>query len=285
MDFPSGDVTVIQLSGSWGELTLLNIYNDCETNDMIRQVETFTQMIITLQAQTMENTKPIIWMGDFNRHHPHWDDPTDTRLFTRSAIDNTEVLIGAVAGLGLDLALPPGIPTHLHNVSKRWTRLDQVFISEDHLDAIITYDALSNTPGINTDHLLILTTLDLNLTRTHKTPPRNFCNIDWEVFKKALMKKLEKERLPSHIKTPGEVEVACIKLTKAIQETIKDEVHESKLGIKAKRWWTKELTKLRHKANRKGRKASKYKGWPDHQLHVERKQVNKTFHKTLEHTK
>ena len=47
MDFPSGDVTVIQLSGSWGELTLLNIYNYCETNDMIRQVKTFTQTIVT----------------------------------------------------------------------------------------------------------------------------------------------------------------------------------------------------------------------------------------------
>ena len=43
--------------------------------------------------------------------------------------------------------------------------------------------------------------------------------------------------------------------------------------------------KLRHEANKKGRKASKYKGWPEHHSHGERKKANKLFHKTLEHTK
>ena len=100
----------------------------------------------------MESTKPVLWMGDFNRHHPHWDNLEDTRLFTKTAMDNAELLISAVAGLGLDLVLPPGIPTHLHNVMKKWTRLDQVFMSDEHTDSVITCKALSNTPGINTNH-------------------------------------------------------------------------------------------------------------------------------------
>ena len=151
-------------------------------NDTITQLEAFMQATITPSGQNAENPKPIIWMGDFNWHHLHWDNPTDTRLFTKSALDNAEVLISAVTGLGMDLALPPGIPTHLHNVTKKWTRLDQVFILEDHMDSIITCDALENTPGINTDHLPILTTLDLNLMRTQVAPPRNFRNVDWEKF-------------------------------------------------------------------------------------------------------
>ena len=121
IDFPSGDVTIVQLNGNWGELTLFNIYNNCEKNDTITQLEAFTQATITPSGRSAANSKPIIWMGNFNQHHPHWDNPIDTRLFTKSALDNAEVLISAVAGLGMDLALPPSIPTHLHNVTKKWS--------------------------------------------------------------------------------------------------------------------------------------------------------------------
>jgi hypothetical protein len=41
------------------------------------------------------------------------------------------------------------------------------------------------------------------------------------------------------------------------------------MGIKVKKWWTKELKKLRQEANRKGRRASKYKNWPEHHSHEE----------------
>jgi hypothetical protein len=154
VDFPSGDITIINICGNWGDMTIYNIYNNCEKNDTIHQLETISQSHTNSPSRANNNNsntgaKPILWLGDFNRHHPHWDDPADTRLFTRSAIHNAEILITAVAELGLDLVLPPGIPTHLHNVTKKWTRLDQVFISEDHLDAIITCEALSNSPGIN----------------------------------------------------------------------------------------------------------------------------------------
>lgn len=163
VDFPSGDVTVIHITGQWGEMYIFNIYNDCETNDTIHQLEVFTHAQVNSTTPTGANDRSVLWLGDFNRHHPHWDDPSDTRLFTRSALNNAEILISAVANLGLNLALPQGISTHLHNITKKWTRLDQVFISEDHLDSIITCDVLVDTPGINTDHLPILTTLDLNL--------------------------------------------------------------------------------------------------------------------------
>jgi hypothetical protein len=45
-----------------------------------------------------------------------------------------ETLIEAVAEVGLDLALPSVIAAHQHNVTKRWTRLDHVFISDHSLD-------------------------------------------------------------------------------------------------------------------------------------------------------
>jgi hypothetical protein len=39
IDFPSGDITVIQLSRNWGTALILNIYNDCKKNNTIHQLE------------------------------------------------------------------------------------------------------------------------------------------------------------------------------------------------------------------------------------------------------
>jgi hypothetical protein len=121
VDFPSGDITVIQISGAWGTLTIYNIYNNCDNNDTIQLLEEFNRRHEADPSSNPDNTKITMRLGDFNRHHPHWDDPSDTRLFTRQAVSNAEVLISAVAEAGLDMALPPGIPTHIHNVTKKWT--------------------------------------------------------------------------------------------------------------------------------------------------------------------
>ena len=285
VDFPSGDVTVVQLNGKQGKLTLFNVYNDCEKNNTVQALETFTHSLIAHIDCNSKLFNAIIWLGDFNRHHLHWDNLADTRLFTRSAIDNAELLISAVAGLGLDLALPPGIPTHLHSISKKWTRLDQVFISEDYMEAIITCDALVNTPGINTSHLPIFTTLDLSIARAPSAPPRNFHNVDWESFEEALTARLSRVGPQARICSSGELDNMCLKLTQALQETIEEKVPKTNLRVKAKKWWTKELTKLRQNANRTGHKASKYQNWPDHHSHAERREANKIFQRTLERTK
>ena len=179
--------------------------------------------------------------------------------------------------MGLNLALPPGIPTHLHNVSKKWTRLDQVFISEDFIDTVLICEALTDFPGINTDHLPILTSLDLELARAPSNPPKNFRNVDWEEFEKSLGAKMDKLPPLTDIKTPSELNNACSKLTEAIQATINDKVPTTSVGINAKRWWSKELKKLRQIANNKGRTASKYGNWPDHHSHMERREANKLF--------
>ena len=285
IDFPSGDVTVIHISGSQSNITIFNVYNDCNSNDTIHQLESFNHSISTSPEgnNTAENME--IWLGDFNRHHPHWDDPTDTRLFTRAATGDAEILISAVAGAGLDLALPPGIPTHVHNVSKRWSRLDQVFISEDDLDSVITCDVLTDSPGINTDHLPILTTLDLSIPRAPSTPPKNFRNVDWEIFEKELTSELDRLPPPTCIHTQGELNNACLKLTEAIQKVINEKVPAKALGIKAKLWWSKELKKLRQEANRTGRKASRYRNWPEHHSHAEHREASRKYHQTMERTK
>ena len=136
INFPSGDVIIVTIKGDWGKLTIFNIYNDGNSNDTIKQLKQFHRSHANALEHAEVGAAHILWVGDFNRHHPHWDDPNDTRLFTPEALNAAEVLIEAVATLGLELALPSGLPTHLHNVTKKWTWLDQVFISEHSTDMI-----------------------------------------------------------------------------------------------------------------------------------------------------
>ena len=64
------------------------------------------------------------------------------------------------------MALPLGVPTHIHNIMKKWTRLDQVFVMEHTLDRIIVCKAQLNNRGLNMNHLPIVTTINASLART-----------------------------------------------------------------------------------------------------------------------
>ena len=98
---------------------MYNIYNDRNQNETVRMLtRDHQESRAPLNPEDQARTHTI-WLGDFNRHHPHWDDPSDVRLFTSEAINAAEVLIEAVADAGLELALPSRIPTHVHNVTKQ----------------------------------------------------------------------------------------------------------------------------------------------------------------------
>jgi hypothetical protein len=123
-----------------------------------------------------------IWLDDFNRHHPSWDDPNDDCLFTNESTDAIEVLIEVIADAGLILALPSKILTHQHNITKRWTRLDQVFILDHSEDLVILCDTWMDWQGILIDHLPILTELDFQLGLTTDKPFTNFWEVAWDEF-------------------------------------------------------------------------------------------------------
>ena len=285
VDFDSGDVTVVKLTGTWGSLLLLNIYNDCVHDLTVEQVKNFQRRVDDNELVQQNEDAHTIWLGDFNRHHPYWDSTSDTRLFTKDAISKAEKLISAVADAGLELALPPKIPTHKHNVSKKWTRLDHVFLSEHSLDALISCEVVTNDLSPNTDHLPIVTNLDLVVARAPAKQVSNFRNVDWEKFRETLEEQLQDFGLPRAIKDQGELDTECVRLTNALQITIKREVPTSNLGPMSRRWWTKELTDLRRKASKIGRKASKYKDNPNNPLHAESAKAKKEYDKAIEYNK
>ena len=227
----------------------------------------------------------LLWVGNFNRHHPHWDDPNDNRLFTREALKAANALIEAVATLGLDLALPSGLPTHIHNVTKKWTRLDQVFLSEHSSELLISCDTETRFRSINTDHLPIVTKLSLESPSSPPSSLPNFRDVDWSEFRENLSRRLAPLGDPAPILNQDRLNASCDSLTEAIQESIKDCVPSSVICAKSKRWWTKELTQMRRNMNKLGRQSYKLRNNPAHPAHSEHLEAEKLYDRTLDRTK
>ena len=242
IDFPSGDVVIICLKGVWGKIIIFNIYNDGKHNNTIEQLKQFHNTWTDLLEHSEVGGTHTLWLGNFNRHHPHWDDPNNTRLFTAEALKAAEVLIEELVSIGLELALPSEIPTHCHSVTKKWSRLDHVFISDHSTDLLISCNTETRFHSIKTDHLPVVTKLSLSITSSEPSAFRNFCDVDWTDFRDNLSKRLATLDSPKHIKDQDQLNVSCDLLTRALQMTIEDCVPTTMICTMTKRWWTRELT-------------------------------------------
>lgn len=280
-----GDVTAVKIKGRWGTLTIYNIYNDCEHDRTL-------DLLADAHKKHLEepNTRPkeqehLMWLGDFNRHHPHWDAPSDSRLFTTDALLKAEKLIELVASVGLDLALPPKTLTHLHNITKRWSRLDHVFLSDHSMEALISCEALTRALRVKTDHVPILTKLDLMVRRTSAKSVQNFQEVEWDKFREELRKQLDAAGAPATIRSQQMLDEECEKLTSILKQVIDEHVPSAKIGPRAKRWWTKELLNLRRQANKLGRKSSKRRSDPEDSIHAEYANTKKQYEQEIEYCK
>jgi endonuclease/exonuclease/phosphatase family metal-dependent hydrolase len=182
MDFPSNNIMVIQINGEWGKLTIVNIYNDCHNDETICLLMDFHSRNQLELSQQNSNMAHVLWLGDFNRHHPYWDDPRDIRLFNGNTVEAAEKLIEVLVDTSLKLALPKGIPTHKYNVTKQWSRLDQVFVSNHSENLITSCNTQPDHWGINTNHLLIITELNLKADIEEDVEIPNFQSVDWGNF-------------------------------------------------------------------------------------------------------
>ena len=82
----SNDVTAIHLKNNDLHITIFSVYNDCNNDDSLTALDTYHDKF-RLDLTGLDNDH-LIWAGDFNRHHPLWDDERETRLFTAKATDD-----------------------------------------------------------------------------------------------------------------------------------------------------------------------------------------------------
>ena len=271
----TNDVATIQMAGKYGRLTIINIYNDCTHSRTLRAVREFIR--VNRNEVLSRPDDHLIWAGDFNRHHPLWDDELDDRLFTPRALEDAGILIEILADLNLKMALPRGQPTLEHLVTKNFSRPDNVWCTEDAFDLVIRCEVNPSLRPPATDHFPIATYIDLPQERTTLKTSYNFRMVDWEDFQENLASRLLEIPPPQPLTTNQQFQQAAEDLTAAIQDTIRTRVPENKQCPFSKRWWNGDLSRQRTALKKLSRLAYKFRALPDHASHAELRKARNAY--------
>ena len=95
---------------------------------MLTKISTFLKNEIR-QVRPNEDDH-MIWLGDFNRHHPLWEDKTNGHLMTNSHLQMAQLLIELLVEYGMIMVLPKYTPTLEASSTKNWTCPDNIFCTE-----------------------------------------------------------------------------------------------------------------------------------------------------------
>ncbi|KAF9051259.1 Endonuclease/exonuclease/phosphatase, partial [Panaeolus papilionaceus] len=77
----SQDMVMIKIKVQQKTVGIYNVYNDCNHDDSMRAVR--ESMREEEWGGGIGETE-MMWVGDFNRHHPMWDEERNNHLFTRT---------------------------------------------------------------------------------------------------------------------------------------------------------------------------------------------------------
>ena len=183
---PHPDVTAVTLRAEGTTTHLFNLYVDADSDAAIHAAARATQKLLELEEEAQ-----VIWLGDFNRHHPAWDSPRNTHLFTPQNLQRAEILTNYLARYDLDMALPSALPTLEATRTKNYTRPDNVFCSSSLMERIQSCTVRTELRVSKTDHFPIQSTFVIPTTAATPQPRRNFQQVDWEDFDRALAEKIE----------------------------------------------------------------------------------------------
>jgi exonuclease III len=153
----SNDMVAIQIEGPFGTASVINIYNDQNHSRTLARADlTLTGIQDSVAALPQPHDHYVVWAGDFNRHHPRWDEERNRQLFTARALEDAQFLIDILDERHLDMALPKDIPTlEFMGLNKNWTRPDNVFCSQNAIDVLVKCSTVPEQRGAGTDHVPI----------------------------------------------------------------------------------------------------------------------------------
>ena len=282
--FPSADVVVIQLSGPFGIATIFNIYDDSTKRETIPLLATFLEKEIRNIRPTQNDH--MIWLGDFNAHHFLWEEERNAHLCTTGeAQEVAQQIIELMADYDMQMALPKGRPTLQSTSSGNWTRPDNFFCTAHTLNMITSCDTKPRRRPPCTDHVPILSTLELNIPRSSNAINRNFREVEWKEFRSCLSARLSLIPPPMVIKTEAQFQTAARDLAETLEQVIAEKVPKSKPCPHAKRWWTKELTLLIMQKDKLSDESYKLRGLPNHPVHQEHRKMRNRVKEAIRRAK
>ena len=134
LNLASNDVTGVRIHGTYRTICIINIYNDCANNGSLTVVEEFMRRREERARLGTRGRERVIWLGDFNRHHPIWDEERNSHLFMRAALEASQPLLDLISIYNMQMVLPKNIPTLEACATKNFTRVDNVFCSVELVD-------------------------------------------------------------------------------------------------------------------------------------------------------
>lgn len=125
----------------------------------------------------------MILAGDFNCHHPLWEPDTNHHLLSPPAL--LDPLLDLLTEFDMIQALLPGLPT-LETPNQNWTRPDNFWHTITPHNPIIACNTDPSCRPPKADHLPIIITLDLTITRAEAKERRNMRLADYKKLNEKL---------------------------------------------------------------------------------------------------
>ncbi|KNZ74446.1 hypothetical protein J132_06958, partial [Termitomyces sp. J132] len=155
LNIESLDVVGISIETEERTVRIFNIYNDCDHSRSVRALDFYLRS--AEGRRTRGRNTADIWVGDFNRHHPMWDEPHNAHLFTRRNIDAAEELIAMVTRHRMNMVLRPYVLTLRAKSTKNLTRPDSVFVTDSFQSQIVRCKVLHSEQLPKADHFPVIT--------------------------------------------------------------------------------------------------------------------------------
>lgn len=234
VDFPSADIVILHIKTADGICTIVNIYNDGTHNHTLEELDRF--LATNIARLCPEEQDHMVWLGDFNCHHPLWDEERNDHLFTPTALALAQKILDLMANYGMTQTLPKDIPTLQASSMGNWTRLNNVFCTEHTSDYLTLCNTDLDNRGPNMDHLPILTKFDMTVTAASSIPTLNYREVDWKKFNNRLKAELGQLGPPKLLATEDEFQTAAKGLEGALSNTVLEEVPKTCPHPHNKRW-------------------------------------------------
>jgi len=198
-------------------------------------------------------------------------------------LEATQPLLNMITRYDMKMALPKDIPTLEACSTKNYTWVDNVFYSATLLNTFVTCDADPQQHPQKTDHMLILSQLEIMVNHTNFEAKFNYKLTDWEEFCKTLGTNLAALPELGELTTAVQFHTTLEQLDCAIKATITKEVPRTKPSPYSKQWWSKELAVLKKVKEKLARKS--YERWaadgdPIHEMFQQaRNKYSQVIHK------
>ena len=179
------------------------------------------------------------------------------------------------------MLLPKDIPTLESMATKNWTRPDNVFGSANLEDKVTFCTTDPQLRGPGTDHVPILTVLELPANRTTTPPSYNFCLTNWGAFRDELQARLVDIPHPTPLSSTDALQNAVHNLMGVLQDVVCTTVPLVQPSPYSKRWWNRQLAQLKKKKNKLNELSYRFKALPAHLSHEELWRAGSEYSKAI----